>query len=848
MVSLLPPQQLPALSDRAQSTHEKSTHVLLGLPTVPPNEFRRFRSGPSAMGKPGAAEQRFTDRLLTLLTSTTVPAECGASATAEVIFGADPPARPGAGPKPGTCAVCMEDVPESMLLCLNTECSSRFCKTCIAGYATEAVSKALYAVPWLHCPGCRARVPTALWSQYAPEALAKYKSNAEAMLEFRCGECHEPSTLFVEHSDKVDPSVVDSFQEANRLKEAWAAFASAECQPDSLLDLLCDHEVKKVLPSIVDIERRTCLHLAHLRKTPFILTPCCDAEFCFKCKVGSHHDGETCEERQRAELDINIQFCPECEVPTVRTEGCDHIVCVCGTDWTWQKYREVGYALGPLRYLQEMLDSGELDPNWTEDDSEQGQSGLGKSLLMFVVGEGRLENAKVLIEAGADIHACNRRGLSVLLYTLGAAGAFQQDCVELIIEKGAQSQQPLLTCKDPILWMQTSGTSLPGFKKLIELCSLHINGFSIDFKHDNVSLLQVALQKGRTSLAKELVDKYQARVDRLAPFWFLQGKISDRPFFDQILASSGLGVNDVDDTAESGVNTLLKLAMGMVKDLARHLILQHKASATFGIVAKPNGFWSMDLPITKDLFDALVLQGANVWERISSPQLTTMEEQSGWLLNQVLIGVERRSRNTCSTEAQRAAMEEAEYLLRRILALWSSEADSFARTAAGATLLVKAVELADPARKTPVSLAWSLAKHLIDAGASLEAKDGQGRTVLLKVASSEAKCMEQLEVLLKAGANARVINGARQTASALAARVSWDEGVAILQAAESKQQADAEAAAFRAAQSGDGTLHNVGLRIQGPVQCTECNQRFDSQQIRDIHWRFLHATSQRPED
>eukprot|EP00746_Dinoflagellata_sp_MGD_P113401 gnl/MRDRNA2_/MRDRNA2_50264_c0_seq1.p1 gnl/MRDRNA2_/MRDRNA2_50264_c0~~gnl/MRDRNA2_/MRDRNA2_50264_c0_seq1.p1 ORF type:complete len:851 (+),score=164.98 gnl/MRDRNA2_/MRDRNA2_50264_c0_seq1:73-2625(+) len=850
MALLLPPQQLPLISNRAHSSH-----IHPDLPPLPPKDFRRFRSEPST--KSGIAEQQFTDRLLNLLTSTTVPADSNASLKPAIAFGADPPARPGAGAEPGTCAVCMEDVPESMFLCLNEQCSSRFCKTCIAGYATEAVSKALYAVPWLHCPGCRTRVPTALWSQHAPEALAKYKSNAEAMFEFRCGECHEPGTLFVEHSVKAaDPPIVDSLKEAKKLKDAWAPFAYAESQPESLLDLLSPQEAMKVLSSIVDIERRTCLHLAILRKDPFIHTPCCDAQFCFKCKVGSHHDGETCEERQRQELDIHVQFCPECEVPTVRTEGCDHIVCVCGTDWTWQKYRQVGYALGPLKYLREMLDSGELNPNWTEDNADIEAAGhFGKSLLMFVVAEGRLENAKVLIEAGADIHARDHRGLSVLLYALGCVGGFHEYCVDFIVESAKHSEQPLLAQKDLVLWMQHGGSSLDGFKKLMGLSATHVEHFSVDFKHDNMSLLRLALQKGRTTLAKELVDNYQAHVDRLAPFWFLQGKISDRLFFDKILSCSGLGVNDVDDTADRSVNTLLSLAMSRSKEMARHLILQHKAAATFGIVAKPNGFWASELPITKDLFDALVSQGANIWESTPTSMPAT-DEGKGCLLNQVLIGVERRSRTAARNQngtSHRAALEEAEYLLQCILASWNSEADSFARSALGATVLVKAVEIADPARTGSVSLAWSLAKHLIKAGAGLEAKNAQGLTPLLMVASSTAKCMEHLEVLLKAGADARVmtplvVNRAQQTASQLAASISWEEGVAVLTAAEKKQQAEANEVAFKAAQSGDGTLQNVGLRVQGTYLCTECNQRFDSKEIHEIHRRFLHAPSRDQED
>lgn len=834
---LLPPQQLPLISDRA-----RSTHIHPAAPPLPPDELRRFKSEPSFLTRPGATEQQFTDRLLRLLTSSTVPAECEASSTVELNFGADPPPRQGSDPEPGTCAVCMEDVAASMFLCLNTDCPSRFCQTCIAGFATEAVSRALYAVPWLHCPGCRARVPTASWSRYAPEALEKYKSNAEAMFSFRCSECHEPSTLFEEYSSKAaEKPAVDSFKDSKKLKDAWAAFAYAESQPDSLLDLLSPEELEganKLLPSIVDIERRTCLHLGILRRNPFILTPCCDSEFCFKCKVGSHHSGETCEERQQNELDIHVQFCPECEVPTVRTEGCDHIVCVCGADWTWQNHPQVGFALGPIRYLREMLDSGELDPNWTEDD------GHGRSLLMFAVSEGRVENAKVLIEAGADIHARDRRCLSVLLFALGAGGAFQANCVDVLVQKGIEAQhcaesswalQAMLSFEDPFLWMQHS-TSLPGFQKLMELSATHIRNFSVDSKHVNGSLLQLALQKGRASLARELVENHMARVDRLAPFWFLQGKISDRLFFDKVLISSGLGINDIDETADSSANTLLRLALSKSKEMARHLIIKHKASATFGVVAKPFGFWSSDLPIPKDLFDALVLQGANVWEPIPSPQVTALEEQGGWLLSEVVACFERRSRNF----GNRAALEEADYLLDRILALWNKEADFFAQTSSGAALVVKAIGLADPARTPPVAKAWPLAKRLIEAGAALEMMDNQGRTPLLIVASSAAKPIEQLQVLLKAGANALAVNTMGRTASQVAAKNSWDEGVEVLRLTESTQRAAAEEAAWKAAQSGDGTLHNIGLRVGGTVQCTECHQRFDSEQILQTHRRFMH--------
>jgi hypothetical protein len=779
----------------------------------------------------------------------------------------------------------MEDVPETMQLCLNTECSSRFCETCIASFATEAVSRALYAVPWLHCPGCRARLPTQSWGLYAPEALEKYKFNAQALFSFRCSECHEPSSLYQEYSAKA--KAVDSFldsKNAKQLTDAWMPFAFAESNAESLLDLIPEPEqVDQLLPSIVDCERRACLHLAFLRRNPFIQTPCCDVAFCFKCKVGSHHEGQTCEERQLEELDIHVQFCPECEVPTVRTEGCDHIACVCGADWTWQKHCQVAYALGPSKYLREMLISGELDPNWVEDALGPEATGGKKSLLMFTVGAGRLENSKILIEAGADVHAHDGSDKCPLLYALGVnpqMSAYHEDCVNLLVENGAQ-----LSLHHPFVWMHSALDSVPAFKRLMDLSS-KIDEFSVDKKHNEESLLRVALLRGRIALAKELIENFNARVDLVAPYWFVQGGLSDLNCFDLILSKSGLGINDTDP--ETGHN-VVQLAMSKnKKDLVRHLILKHNASATFRDVAKPIGYWPDYTPIPEDLFDALVSQGANVWESIPTPgKNLTSDENRGWLLSQVLACNDFRGHRNFKGDS----------LLGRMLALWNHEADLFAQTASGAALVVKAVRLAAERAKTaststmpqakakalpsrhgvlamnaaaasssssngsreegvreggttepPKASPWCLAKRLIEAGANCTATDDQGRTPLFFVVSSVEKSVAQLELLIKTGADVLTCNKSGETASNMARKNSWDEGVQLLEVVEKAQRAAAEEAAWKAGQSGDGTLSNVGLRVGGAVKCAECSQRFDSEQIREVHRLFMHDPSRRQED
>jgi len=122
---------------------------------------------------------------------------------------------------------------------------------------------------------------------------------------------------------------------------SWAHFAKAvdgEPGPDLAL----------VIPSlarlIVDTERRAALTLAFLRKFPMMKTPCCSTDMCFKCKTDGHHGPSehcfakprTCVQMAKEEAEIDAQFCPACGVATVRSEGCNHIICVCGHHWTWE--------------------------------------------------------------------------------------------------------------------------------------------------------------------------------------------------------------------------------------------------------------------------------------------------------------------------------------------------------------------------------------------------------------------------------------------------------------------------------------------------------------------------------
>jgi len=48
--------------------------------------------------------------------------------------------------------------------------------------------------------------------------------------------------------------------------------------------------------------------------------------------------------------------------------------------------------------------------------------------------------------------------------------------------------------------------------------------------------------------------------------------------------------------------------------------------------------------------------------------------------------------------------------------------------------------------------------------------------------------------------------------------------------------------------SGDGSVENVGIKMDGTFQCPECRQKFQSEQAKKLHWRFIHDPTRHQED
>jgi len=46
------------------------------------------------------------------------------------------------------------------------------------------------------------------------------------------------------------------------------------------------------------------------------------------------------------------------------------------------------------------------------------------------------------------------------------------------------------------------------------------------------------------------------------------------------------------------------------------------------------------------------------------------------------------------------------------------------------------------------------------------------------------------------------------------------------------------------AKSGDGTIQNVGVKMDGKVQCPICRQKFNDQKSLALHQKFIHDSKE----
>ncbi|KDO23117.1 hypothetical protein SPRG_11961 [Saprolegnia parasitica CBS 223.65] len=267
-----------------------------------------------------------------------------------------PSAKPGAPSMdvfPTTCAICLDAIQGPMLrkLCSET-CPGMLCAACFQRYTEVHIASILHGVvSTLKCPICV--VPMNLLrvlDSVGPDAVASIRDAVEASCEIRCPICDDTYVLLpdvhdetIEHLATVaseqqlvalfpstlQPFVLPLLAYCSYRLSAPAFFALVQAQDALSLDVL----LPALLARIFDPQRRACLFLAWRQKDPFSVTSCCHHPVCFLCKTAGHHKGVSC--RENAATIVDMAQCPHCFLYLVKGDGCDSILCFCGTSSNW---------------------------------------------------------------------------------------------------------------------------------------------------------------------------------------------------------------------------------------------------------------------------------------------------------------------------------------------------------------------------------------------------------------------------------------------------------------------------------------------------------------------------------
>mmetsp|Transcript_9081 Transcript_9081/g.18574 ORF Transcript_9081/g.18574 Transcript_9081/m.18574 type:complete len:446 (-) Transcript_9081:244-1581(-) len=267
------------------------------------------------------------------------------------------------------CAICLEMAPclqSAGDLCRDRNCEGWFCHPCIQKHVATVIADTRFSVPTIRCPSCFGFVPPFCWQNFSEsDLLMTWRENAAVLLSIRCAECDEPGTLLQtgqgkEESarKKLTDTAFAQLEDWSSLVEKWYLFEKGSMSANDLVAALLEvwghaeeneeetpaELTKKVMAAMKLVEDdglRAVLQLSILKRYPKTQTACCDSDHCFRCKIHTHHEGSSCAEILQEQLpEDGIQFCPSCGVATVRTEGCNHIICLCGENWTWEGEEE----------------------------------------------------------------------------------------------------------------------------------------------------------------------------------------------------------------------------------------------------------------------------------------------------------------------------------------------------------------------------------------------------------------------------------------------------------------------------------------------------------------------------
>lgn len=342
------------------------------------------------------------------------------------------------------CCICFGSFPTSSLRhCGRPKCGQRaYCLDCLRKHAETVVADGLYAAPSVRCPSCNCRIGTKAWSPFvSTNVRKKYEENAKALLTYRCVACDETGSYLADAGQARDPFASLDREVRERIAEVWQRFFLAEAPVEDFLQVVldeyaCGHRVGGNPPLklgkifgatgnamwISDMERRLAVQLAWMHRFPMQRTLCCGERFCFRCKVSNWHRNVTCQERLQSEKAKQAQGCPGCGVPTVRSEGCRKIMCVCGRIWEWSGG-------------DDSSDEGTFDGSDDEEEVAEAQTAMNLLALNSSASEETVSTVvQVLVAARADV---NQPDGDAPLPLLLAMQARHPAAVQALCEHGA---------------------------------------------------------------------------------------------------------------------------------------------------------------------------------------------------------------------------------------------------------------------------------------------------------------------------------------------------------------------------------------------------------------------------
>ncbi|POM76220.1 Hypothetical protein PHPALM_6571 [Phytophthora palmivora] len=272
---------------------------------------------------------------------------------------------------PTLCQICM-DAPASIFQLCGVDCLVEVCSECLLRHITASIYSFYPGVlPKVRCPVCLNLLNKTQWEHFIlppvePEqeqdqtpqndnshVLQKYVTLCRQSCGFQSPCCHIADyTMLPDRNDGNEDEIEDedddtqlklTLEQVEALTELQlrgAEFCYHRQGTAEFYDFLKEtfHEnlekvLWRVLPKIVDEERRASLLLWHLNKEPNTATRCCGMEICFKCKAVNHHDGNC---RDFIE-DADVVECRGCGVTVVMVDGCDSLYCLCGHAFSWSE-------------------------------------------------------------------------------------------------------------------------------------------------------------------------------------------------------------------------------------------------------------------------------------------------------------------------------------------------------------------------------------------------------------------------------------------------------------------------------------------------------------------------------